>query len=221
MSGSLELPRIVTIDGQPGAGKTTACTLVAERLGYQTLTSGMFYCATAAAIEAQQIGIKDIFNPDLPKLIDFDLSTPGKPEVSFGGRDLTGVVFDRRNKNNAAKISSNPVLVQEIRSLVRRITDNGDWVIDRGSEIFPDADLKIWLTASSAVRAARRCGQMALSGEFRPYEEVLTDILDREARDRLNPFINLRDPEEIIVDNTFANEEETFRIISNYIAGDN
>jgi cytidylate kinase len=215
-----ERPRIITIDGEPGAGKTTACTMVAERLGYQTLTSGMFYCATAAALTSQQISLEDINEPaSIAGLIEFDLSKPGKPEVSVGGVDITGTVFSQTNKNNSARISRTPVLVDTFRQLVRRTTSTGEWVIDRGSEIFPDAELKIWLKASVVTRAARRCGQLALQGEFRPYELVLKDILEREARDRINPFINIRKPDEIEIDNTHSDEEQTFKIISNKIFG--
>lgn len=212
-----EMPRIVSVNGDPGAGKTTLCEMIADRLDYNMVTTGMFYCATAAALSSQQISFEDVGNPGVVDKINFDLSLPGKPEVSFDGVDITDTVFDIRNKSNASRISSNGVLVSQIRSLVRSTTASGNWVIDRGSAIFPDADLKFWVQASPQVRATRRCGQLALRGEFKSYDEILKDILQREALDRENKQLLRGDPEEIVIDNSFLSAEQTYSKVVNLI----
>jgi cytidylate kinase len=179
------LPRIISIDGLPGAGKTTQAELIAERLNYTNLTPGMLFCAGGLALAEAHVGSASR-DEQLAVIratdIAFELQHGDKPLVSIDGRDVSELVF--QHKDLATAMNAFPDVAELWEGKLRQLIGTGRWVIDRGNRLCPDADLKFWLTATAEARAARRCGQLALQGKYVSFGQVLTEQQMRATHDR-------------------------------------
>ncbi len=154
---------IIAIDGPAGAGKSTVARAVADALGYRFLDSGAMYRAAALVNDAQA---------------DIDLRDG---HVFVGDRDVTDEIRTQAISEAASVLASDPLKRPHIIARQRALAAHGDWVIegrDAASAIAPDADLKIFLTASVQERARRRAAQ---TGE--PLDEVTDEINARDVRD--------------------------------------
>ncbi len=154
---------IIAIDGPAGAGKSTVARAIADGLGYQFLDSGAMYRAAALAGDAGA-----------------DIRLDGD-RVLVGERDVTAEIRTPEISEAASVLASDPDQRRVIIAQQHRLVADGDWVIegrDAATAIAPDAELKIFLTASVHERAKRRALQ---TGE--PEAEVLVDLMARDARD--------------------------------------
>jgi cytidylate kinase len=154
---------IIAIDGPAGAGKSTVARAIADGLGYQFLDSGAMYRAAALVGDAHA-----------------DIQLRGD-RVFVGERDVTAEIRTPEISEAASVLASDPTQRHVIIAQQHRLVAHGDWVIegrDAATAIAPDADIKIFLTASVHERARRRALE---SGE--PEAEVLVDLMERDARD--------------------------------------
>jgi cytidylate kinase len=154
---------VIAIDGPAGAGKSTVARAIADALGYQFLDSGAMYRAAALVGDAHA----DI------RLHD--------GRVFVGEREVTAEIRTPEISEAASVLASDPERRHVIIAQQRRLVAIGDWVIegrDAATAIAPNADVKIFLTASVHERAKRRALQ---TGE--PEAEVLVDLMARDARD--------------------------------------
>jgi cytidylate kinase len=201
-------PRTIAIDGPAGAGKSTIAALVAERLGYFFLDTGAMYRAIALA--ALKSGIDPDDSEKLARLARESRITIGPPTVRDGraytvlldGADVTWDIRSPEVDRVVSQVARVPAvrdtMVQQQRELARR----GRVVMvgrDIGTVVLPDADCKIFLTASAAERAKRREEELRSRGQVRPRQELLQEILRRDQMDSERAVAPLRPADDATV----------------------
>jgi cytidylate kinase len=176
---------IITIDGPAGAGKSTAARLLAERLGFEFLDTGAMYRAVAWACVDRGIDLKDV---------DAVAETAAGISIQFeqdriicNGQDVTTDIRSAEASHAASIVAAVPAVRLEMVRLQRESAAGHRYVTegrDQGSEVFPDSECKFFLTADPQERAERRLLELQNRGQSESIEEVLTQIIDRDERDR-------------------------------------
>lgn len=183
---------IIAIDGPSGAGKSTVAKAVAKQLGFSCLDTGAMY--RAVAWRAVQDGVPfgdDAALGNVARSYDIAFGhEPGNPTpktVSIGGVDVTSAIRTAEIDRAVSPVSAAPSVREALVEQQRRIGSQGDYVVegrDIGTVVFPQAEVKVFLTASDEERAQRRVRQNADRGVGSvDFEEVLADILRRDELD--------------------------------------
>jgi cytidylate kinase len=210
---------VIAIDGPVGSGKSTAARRVAELLGYLYIDTGAMY--RAFALKALERGVP-LDDPEklvaLAKETHIDLRPAGQElRVMLDGADVTDVIRRREVSLAASKVAVIPGVRQVMVAEQRRAGEQGGVVMegrDIGSVVFPDADLKIYLTASPEVRAERRWREHRQKREDISLEHTLDEVRERDRRDRereASPLV--RAPDAVLVDSSAMDAEEVARLI--------
>jgi CMP/dCMP kinase len=179
---------IVAIDGPAGAGKSSIARRLAERLGYQFLDTGAMYRAVALAALRQGLGDADA---DAIARLAGELSIDMRHERTIlNGEDVSTAI--RRPEVSAAVYlaADNVAVRQRLVDLQRQIAGSRDTVTegrDQGTVAFPQAECKIFLTASPEERARRRLSELVARGEPITLEQVLSQQAERDRRDAARP----------------------------------
>lgn len=179
---------IITIDGPAGAGKSTVAKSLAEKLGFQFLDTGAMYRAVTWAALSRGVDVFDY--KAVAKLtskmnIEFDGT-----HVSVNGEDITAEIRSANVTRMVSEIADNPEVREHLVMLQREIASTGDFVCegrDQGTVVFPDADCKIFLTATSMERAKRRYDQLVADGDNVDFDSILRDQESRDQRDLDRP----------------------------------
>lgn len=184
---------VITIDGPSGSGKGTISQIVAQRLGWNLLDSGALYRLLALA--ARQAGIpldNEAVLAVLAKKLDVqfvagtDVQSPSQNQVMLEGRDVGALLRSEQCGNDASKIAALPAVREALLDRQRAFRAPPGLVADgrdMGSVIFPDADLKIFLTASAERRALRRHKQLKDKGVDVKIPDLVEEIAERDERD--------------------------------------
>ncbi len=186
---------IITIDGPSGSGKGTIGQLLAERLGWHFLDSGALYRVVAAAARS-----RGITSDQIPRLVglaeNLDLSFD-QGRVWLEGRDVSDEIRTEECGNAASKVAAVPevrrALLEWQRAYARvpgLIADGRDM----GSVVFPEARVKIFLTASAEERARRRYNQLKEKGIDVSLASLTSEIEERDRRDRTRSVSPLKAP---------------------------
>jgi cytidylate kinase len=177
---------VVAIDGPAGAGKSTVARAVAERIGGVYLDSGAMYRAVALA--ALRRGIDPAAAGELAAIVSIELE-PGV--VILDGEDVTALIREPAVTDAASVAAAVPevrsAMVEQQRAL---LGSGGDWVAegrDIGTVVWPQAEVKVFLTASPEARAQRRAAELGL-----PVEQVLAQVVERDGRDSTRAHSPLR-----------------------------
>lgn len=174
--------RVIAIDGPAGSGKSTVGRRLAERLGLTYLDTGAMYRAVAFAAIRRGVDPADV-EPVAAVAKDMELAVD-EGIVTVDGVDATLEIRGAEVSRAVSLVAANPAVREEMRSRQRLwATEHGGGVIegrDIGSVVFPDAVLKVYLTADPAVRAQRRAQEM-LDAD---YDQVAADIARRDASDQ-------------------------------------
>ena len=221
------MSRILTLDGPAGCGKSTVSRLIARSLGGRMFSSGRIYrTLTWLGLE------KDIDFTDAEVVarlaLDHSLSivAPGSDfKVLVDGNDPGDVLDSTRVTGSIHYISGNAALRQSVLPLQRSIPQDLPVVAegrDMGTVVFPDAPVKVFLTASSHQRAVRRHAELRQRlSEDLPFEEVLQQVEQRDARDRERDVSQMRPAEgACIVDSTEMSIEEVVATVLERIPAD-
>jgi cytidylate kinase len=188
----MAMPRTIAIDGPAGAGKSTIGALVAERLGYLFLDTGAMYRAVTLAAQRKGIDPDDAARLSLlAKSVRVTIGPPTKQDgraytVLLDGGDVTWDIrsgdIDRIVSQVARVPGVRDAMVEQQRGLAgtARVVMVGR---DIGTVVLPDAEKKVFLTASAGERARRREEELASRGERRPRQELLHEILRRDQLD--------------------------------------
>lgn len=209
----------IAIDGPAGSGKSTAAKRVAELLGYAYIDTGAMYRAVGLAALEAGARLDDAARVErITREARIELRWgDGRTRVWLDGREVTEQIR-RTEAAHAASVVSTIAAVREI--LVRRQQElgaQGGVVMegrDIGTVVLPQADLKIFLTASPEVRARRRADEMAGRGKPVDFEQMKEEVIERDRRDTertASPLAAATDA--VIVDSTAMGPEEVARVI--------
>lgn len=191
---------IVTIDGPAGAGKSSIARQVADRLGFPFLDTGAMYRAVTLGVLRAGIDLNDV-----DALVDLARGLQLRWEdhrIYLDGDDVTDEIRTPRVTEAIRYLADLPAVRHQLSVMQRRIAEGRDMVTegrDQGSEVFPDAECKIFLTASPRERALRRQQQLAETGRHLPLEEILKAQDQRDEEDRKRPIGALRPATDAVV----------------------
>ncbi len=213
---------IIAIDGPLGVGKSSVAKEVAKRLGFTYIDTGAMYRAFALKTLKENIDVKDLIRlKNLMKNTDIQLIyNKGNLQVLLDGKDVS----DEIRKEEVSKRASEIATIKEIREymvdLQREFGKKYKNIViegrDTGTVIFPNAELKIFLTASAEVRIERRYKQLLEKGFNVDYKKFVKDFMEREVRDNTRKVNPLRPAEDsIIVDTGNMSFEEVVENIVN------
>ena len=217
----------ISIDGPAGAGKSTIAKMVSAKLGYIYVDTGALY--RAAALYITENGIPD---EDIEKLLEnADISLKfieGTQRVFVGDKDVSDLIRTPEISMAASRTSAIPAVRAYLFETQKKIARENNVIMDGrdiGTVVLPDAEVKIFLTASAEERANRRYKELSVKPDCPPYEDILKDIIQRDYQDMNRETSPLRQAEDaILVDTTELNLEqsadEIVRIISERTAGE-
>lgn len=214
---------IVAIDGPSGAGKSTVAKAVAKELGFSCLDTGAMY--RAIAWRALQDGVALDDEPVLGAITrTYDIAfghVEGDPvprRVFIGDDEVTDAIRTAEIDRAVSPVSAAPAVREALLDQQRRIGNAGDYVVegrDIGTVVFPDAAVKVFLTASDEERAHRRVRQNVDRGIGSiDYDEVLADLRRRDAADSSRATAPLRPADDAVhIDSTGHYIEEVIEQI--------
>jgi cytidylate kinase len=163
---------VIAIDGPAGAGKSSVARAVARELGYTYLDSGAMYRAVALA--AQERGRSPA---EVAPALDIELGD----RIRVDGRDVTAQIRSPAVSEAASVAAAQPAVREAMVAQQRRLLRHGDWVAegrDIGTVVAPDAEVKVFLTASSEARAQRRAGELGVDAATVLAEQAIRDERD-------------------------------------------
>ena len=208
MSAKRERKLIVAIDGPAGAGKSTVAKRLAKELGYTYMDTGAMYRAFAWKVMEEGIDPGDekelggILRDISIELVERD----GRPGVFLNGIDVTGRIRTPELSQMASRVSTSKIVREKMVELQRVMGSQGGVVAegrDIGTVVFPKADVKIYLDASSRERARRRFEELRSQGDRVTMEETLAETEERDRRDKGRALAPLRRAEDaVVIDST-------------------
>lgn len=214
---------IIAIDGPSGAGKSTVSKAVARRLGFSCLDTGAMY--RSIAWQALQNGVSLEDGEALGRIADMheigfshESGDPLPRRVSISGVDVTDAIRTAEIDRSVSAVAAAPAVRQALVAQQQRIGRAGNYVVegrDIGTAVFPEAELKVFLTASAAERAHRRVAQNERRGVgSTDYAEVLADIERRDAIDSSRDTSPLKPaPDAVQMDSTGRTIEQVIERI--------
>ncbi|HCE3104028.1 TPA: (d)CMP kinase [Vibrio parahaemolyticus] len=214
---------VVTVDGPSGAGKGTLCMLLAKKLGFQLLDSGAIYrvLALAAIHHGVDTESEDALVP-LATHLDVQFIAEGDlVKVILEGEDVSGELRKEETGMAASKVAALP-RVREALLRRQRAFEAAPGLVadgrDMGTVVFPSAQAKIFLDASAKERANRRLKQLQDKGLDVRFADLLSEIQERDDRDRNRPVAPLRPAEDaLVLDSTSMTIDEVVEKALQYI----
>lgn len=209
----------IAIDGPAGAGKSTIAKKVAKTKGFIYVDTGAMYRAMAYYLLTEKV------NPENAKEIEdkcqgADITIQyvgGEQVVLLNGANVNGVLRTEEVGNMASTTSKNPKVRERLTQLQKELAAKNDVVMDGrdiGTCVLPNADVKIYLTASSAVRAKRRFDELTAKGESCDIKKIEEDIVKRDHQDMSREIAPLKQAEDAhLVDSSYMTIEEVVQKI--------
>lgn len=201
---------VVTIDGPSGVGKGTVSQLLTRRFGWHFLDSGALYRLTALAARRQDIAFDDV--DGLARVarelaVEFRPQEQGDLMIFLSGQEVSKDIRTEQAGNDASRVAAVPAVREALLERQRAFLQSPGLVADgrdMGTTVFPDAPLKIFLTASAEVRAQRRYNQLKEKGFDANLHSLFVEIAERDERDRNRTVSPLRPAADAVVIDTSA-----------------
>lgn len=193
----------IAIDGPTGAGKSTIAREISKRLGCIYIDTGAMYRAIGLHVRRQGIA-SDAADQILPLLKSIVLSIEhigGEQHIFLNGEDVSSLIRSPEMSIYASNVSKIPQVRSFLLDTQRGFAETGNVVMDGrdiGTVVLPDADVKIFLTASRESRAARRHMELKTKGIASMYDEVLKDLIWRDANDQNRASAPLKAAEDAV-----------------------
>ena len=212
---------IITIDGPAGTGKSSVSQEVARRLGYSFLDTGAMYRAIALAAIGRGVALDDLAAlGELAGQVSVDFDWSGDPPcVRLDGQDVADLIRSEEASSGASKVAVAPQVRAAMVQLQQKVGIARPNLVtegrDQGTIVFPDAGLKVYLTANAEERASRRMLQLEAQGQQVEYAPLLAQIRERDARDTGRAVGPLAIPAgaEVIDTTALTQEQVTAKIV--------
>lgn len=212
----------VALDGPAGAGKSSIAKRAAKELDYIYVDTGALYRTIGYAATLE--GIEPVDSPEVDALlaktkVDLTFNDKGEQIVLLNGEDVSGFIRTPEASMTASKISAIPKVRSFLLDLQRNMAKTHNVIMDGrdiGTVVLPDAQVKIFLTASPEARAQRRYKELVEKGMDVNYDDILSDVKERDYNDSHRATAPLKPAEGcVIVDTTELNFEQSVeKIIS-------
>lgn len=203
-------PMRIAIDGPSGAGKSTIAKEVAKILEFDYIDTGAMYRAVGYKMMQSQVTLKDAIA--LKKLLDETTIDFHKGRTLLDGEDVSDYIRTPAVSQMASDCSALPVVREKLVELQRELGKQKSVVMDGrdiGTNVFPDAEIKFFVTATAEERAKRRYLELLAKGETVEYQAVLSDMKIRDYNDSTRSLHPLKQAEDaIILDTTHMTIEE-------------
>ena len=220
---------VITIDGPSGAGKGTVCLKLAQALDYRLLDSGALYRIVGLkAFEAKLLTNTELDSKDEENIaeltnklhIQFLPRETGEVDIVVNGNNVAGEIRNETVGGYASKVAALPKVRAALLALQKNMANDSGLIADgrdMGTVVFPNADAKVYLTASAEARANRRVAQLEQAGQSADYQAILQSIQQRDERDE-NRSVSPSKPAEdaLVLDNSQMNAEDVYSKIKEF-----
>ena len=220
---------VITIDGPSGAGKGTVCLKLAQALDYRLLDSGALYRIVGLkAFEAKLLTNTELDSKDEENIaeltnklhIQFLPRETGEVDIVVDGSNVAGEIRNETVGGYASKVAALPKVRAALLALQKNMANDSGLIADgrdMGTVVFPNADAKVYLTASAEARANRRVAQLEQAGQSADYQAILQSIQQRDERDE-NRSVSPSKPAEdaLVLDSSQMNAEDVYSKIKEF-----
>lgn len=205
------IPETIAIDGPAAVGKSSVGFTVAQKLGYQFIDSGALYRVVTWASLSRGADLADHENiADIAEDLSIRLTTPPNNETYYNRVfvnevDVTDQIYDPQVDSKVALVGENSMVRKMVNEQLHTMASKGKVLMvgrDIGTEVLPDAELKIYLEASLEVRAKRRLKDAIKQGKEISYEEILTNMEQRDQIDATRATAPMMPAKDSIIINT-------------------
>ena len=213
----------IAIDGPAGAGKSTIAKLIAKKKNLIYVDTGAMYRAVALYILRQKTDLDDAEAiASVCKEADITIRyEEGVQVVYLNGENVNAFLRTEEVGNTASKTSANPAVREHLLNLQRKLAKENDCIMDGrdiGTVVLPNAQLKVFLTASSDVRAKRRFDELVAKGESPDFDKIKADIEQRDYQDMHREIAPLKQAEDArLVDTSDMNIDQVVETICSMI----
>ncbi|MBP3313448.1 MAG: (d)CMP kinase [Oscillospiraceae bacterium] len=214
----------IAIDGPAGAGKSTMAKRIAKELGYVYVDTGAIYRTVGYYVWLCGIGGRDV--DGVTRLIDevnisIEYPEDGLQHMILNGKDVTGEIRTPEMSSYASQVSAHKCVRDFLLDTQRELARTHNVVMDGrdiGTVVLPDAEVKIFLTASPEVRARRRYIELQEKGVSDSYEKVLADMKQRDLQDSTRPIAPLKQAKDaVLLDTSSMTLEESVEAIKSIV----
>ena len=214
----------IAIDGHSSCGKSTLAKQIAKHFGFTYIDTGAMY-RTIALFAMRNSMINPDGSPDVnrlqEKIGDISVTFLKEGHAALNGEDVEREIRTLEVSNNVSKIAALKFVREAMVDLQRQMAQNESVVMDGrdiGTVVFPDAELKIFVTADDQVRAQRRFDELTAKGDQVTFDEVLDNLRERDLLDTTREESPLRKADDaILLDNSFMTREEQFEVAKNFV----
>lgn len=219
-------PIIIAIDGYSSCGKSTLAKALAKNLNYAYLDTGAMYRAVTLYVIQHQLPIYSMNDAEINEVIDqlhisFQTDAAGNSITLLNGKVVEEEIRGKAVSEEVSKLAQIKAIRKRMLDLQRKAGENKGIVMDGrdiGTQVFPNADFKIFMTAAPDIRAKRRFDELRAKGQEVSFAEVVENLKMRDKNDterKENPLIQAKDA--FVLDNSKLNQKEQLELVMNEI----